>query len=380
MSTQPKVAIVGGGYAGLACAVTLARAGARVSVFERSQVLGGRARVVEKDGWRVDNGQHILIGAYTETLRMLRLVGVRPGVLDARPLALVYPGEFELRAARLPAPLHLAAGLLRAKGLDWSDRLAMLRFMRTLKRQGYRLARDMPVAQLLAKTRQTERLVRYLWEPLCVAALNTPLSEASAQTFANVLRDSLGGGAHAAQVLLPKVDLSELFPVPATRWLGMRGHGVHTAETISAVTREEDGFRLEGGLPWERYEHVVVATAPYHANALIGGFDELAQLRETIAGLAYEPIVTVYLAFPQPVQLPEPMLGLAGGLAQWVFQRGGTEAGGSLLAVVISARGRHEALTREDLAQAVRQELEARLGRLPPVSWSEVITEKRATF
>ena len=104
MSAPPQVAVVGGGYAGFAAAVTLARGGARVALFESSRTLGGRARVVDKDDYRVDNGQHILLGAYTETLRMLRLVGVKPGVLETRRLALVYPGECELRAAPLPAP------------------------------------------------------------------------------------------------------------------------------------------------------------------------------------------------------------------------------------------------------------------------------------
>ncbi len=179
MTSAPQVAVVGGGYAGFAAAVTLARGGARVTLFESSRVLGGRARVVEKDGQRVDNGQHILLGAYTETLRMLRLVGVKPSVLETRRLALVYPGEAcELRAAPLPAPLHLAVGLLRARGLGLADKLAMARLMRHLKARRFRIEPDQPVAALLADTAQTERLSRLIWEPLCVAALNTPVGEA----------------------------------------------------------------------------------------------------------------------------------------------------------------------------------------------------------
>ena len=139
MSSAPQVAVVGGGYAGFAAAVTLARGGARVSLFESSRTLGGRARVVDKLDYSLDNGQHILLGAYAETLRMLRLVGVKPGVLETRRLALVYPGLCELRAAPLPAPFHLALGLLRAKGLSWADKRAMARLMGQLKRQAYRV-------------------------------------------------------------------------------------------------------------------------------------------------------------------------------------------------------------------------------------------------
>jgi hypothetical protein len=233
-------------------------------------VLGGRARVVEKDGQRVDNGQHILLGAYTETLRMLRLVGVKPSVLETRRLALVYPGEAcELRAAPLPAPLHLAVGLLRARGLGLADKLAMARLMRHLKARRFRIEPDQPVAALLADTAQTERLSRLIWEPLCVAALNTPVGEASAQVFANVLRDSLAAGESASHLLIPRVDLSELFPVPASRWLAMRGHTVRSCEPIKAITRDGDALLLDGDPRSNRYDHVVVATAPYHVGGLV---------------------------------------------------------------------------------------------------------------
>src|SRR5690554_1291038 len=149
-----RVAVIGGGYAGLACAVELARGGAQVTLFERSHTLGGRARVVARDGRRVDNGQHILIGAYTELARLMRLTGQSPKSLLRLPLTLVTPGRLTLVAARLPAPLHLAAGLLRAKGLDWADRRAMLRLMRHLKRHGWRVEPDTTVDALLRETAQ----------------------------------------------------------------------------------------------------------------------------------------------------------------------------------------------------------------------------------
>jgi len=214
----PVVAVIGAGYAGLACAVELARAGVHVTVFERSHTLGGRARVVHKDHhWRVDNGQHILIGAYGELTRLMRLTGCSPKQLAHLPLTLHVPDRLQLKAASLPAPFHLAVGLLRARGLSWADRLAMLRLMRWLKKRSFRVPADMTVTGLLQATRQTPPLVQLVWEPLCVAALNTPAAEADAQVFANVLRDSLAAGAAASELLLPRVDLSELFPVPAAR-------------------------------------------------------------------------------------------------------------------------------------------------------------------
>ncbi|TRZ65645.1 MAG: FAD-dependent oxidoreductase, partial [Rhodocyclaceae bacterium] len=201
-----KVAIIGAGYAGMAAATELATHGISVTVFESSRVLGGRARAIETTGTTVDNGQHILIGAYRESLRLMRQVGADPQRLLLRlPLTLAYPGQLRVATPRLPAPLHLALGLLGARGLSWSDKLAAIRFMRALKHQDFRLPdqrQDCSVSALLDTHRQPDRLRTYLWEPLCVAALNTPADAASAQVFLNVLRDSLAAERSASDLLL----------------------------------------------------------------------------------------------------------------------------------------------------------------------------------
>lgn len=383
----PVVAIIGAGYAGLACAVELARAGVHVTVFERSHTMGGRARVVHKDHhWRVDNGQHILIGAYSELTRLLRFTGVSPKQLAHLPLTLHVPGRLHLKAASLPAPFHLAVGLLRSKGLSWADRLAMLRLMRWLKRHGFRLPdAAMTVDALLAETRQTATLCQLIWEPLCVAALNTPVAEASAQVFANVLRDSLAAGAAASELLLPRTDLSELFPVPAARYIGVRRGKLRTGNAIEAIERVPGGYRLEGDPGSQPWPHVVVATAPYHAGTLLASAGGCERLVAQIDALEHEPIVSVYLALGRGQKLPEPMIGLVSdstaGPAQWVFDRGQLGGPEGLLSCVISAHGPHEALARDELVLAVHAQLERQLGRrLPAPEWSQVIVEKRATF
>ena len=375
------VAIIGAGYAGLACAVELARKRVPVTVFERSHTLGGRARVVAKDGWRIDNGQHILIGAYTELTRLLRLTGGSPKALAHLPLTLHTPGQMHLQAARLPAPLHLLVGLLRATGLSWADRLAMFRLMRFLKRRRFRIDPQMTVDRLLREARQTPRLSQLVWEPLCVAALNTPVAEASAQVFANVLRDSLAGGASASELLIPRVDLSELFPVPAARFLAVRRGKLRTGTAVDAVRRVPGGFRLDGDPVNQLYEQVVVATAPHHAGALLASAGDCERLAAMVDALAAEPITTVYLALGPSQQLAYPMIGLSEGPGQWAFDRGQFGGPAGLIACVISTRGEHEALSREDLLLAVHRQLERELHRrLPSPEWSQVITEKRATF
>ena len=382
----PVVAVIGAGYAGLACAVELARAGVHVTVFERSHTLGGRARLVHKDHhWRVDNGQHILIGAYNELTRLLRTTGCSPKQLAHLPLTLHVPGRLHLKAAPLPAPFHLAVGVLRARGLSWADRLAMLRLMRWLKKQAFRLPPAMTVTAMLQASRQTLAMVELVWVPLCVAALNTPADEASAQVFANVLRDSLAATAADSELLIPRIDLSELFPVPAARYLATRRGKLRTGTAIDAIEPVEGGFRLEGdpgSQPWPR---VVLATAPYHASTLLASTGQCERLAAQIEALPHEPIVSVYLALGKGQKLPEAMIGLVGGSAvapaQWAFDRGQLGGPEGLMACVISAHGAHEDLPRDELILAVHRQLERQLGRtLPAPEWSQVIVEKRATI
>ena len=307
----------------MSAAVELARAGLQVTVFEAGRTLGGRARVVEKDGRRIDNGQHILLGAYTETLRMLRFLRVPPSKLITRRFTLHVPGRLDFRAANLPAPFHLAIGLLRSRQMRWADRLAVVRLMRTLKRMRYTLDHDYSVAKLLSDTQQTPMLCELLWEPLCIAALNTPTAEASAQIFMNVLKDSLAGSASASELLIPRVDLSELLPVPAAQFLARSGGTVNIATTIKSIEIDEDEFRLVGNpFEGERFSHVVVAVGPYHVGDLLAELPELSLLRQQVDDMTYQPITTVYLEYDESVRLPEPMIGVANSTVQWLFDRG----------------------------------------------------------
>jgi squalene-associated FAD-dependent desaturase len=377
--TMPGIAVIGAGYAGLACAVELARRNLPVTVFERSFTMGGRARVVRKDGWVIDNGQHLLIGAYTELSRLLRITGCSPRQLERQPFTLQIPGEIRLKAAPLPAPLHLAAGLLAARGLSWGERWALIRLLTRLKHARYQLPPSMTVDALLSG--QPPRLRDLIWEPLCVAALNTPSREAAAQIFANVLRDSLGSSAAACELLIPRVDLSEFFPVPAARYLATRGGEVLTGTAITAIIPDEKGFRLVGDPSRRIWPQVVIATAPYHAIPLLASTGRCDRLVTNMASMSFEPITTVYLAFGAGVALPEPMIGLTTSPAQWAFDRGRCGGPEGLIAAVISAHGERLARNHAALCGQVCSQLESGLGRkLPAPHWTQAITEKRATF
>ena len=366
------LAVVGAGYAGMAAAVELAAAGHAVDVFEASRIAGGRARAAQIEGFTVDNGQHILVGAYSETLRLMRAVGVHPDrVLKRTPLRFEFPGEFLMQAPRLPAPLHTAFALLLAQGLDWREKLAAIALMRRLQADRYRIEPDRTVSAWLEASKTPSRQRRLLWEPLCIAALNTPADRASAQVLANVLRDSLGGSREASDMLLPQVDLTALFPGPAAEFVCRRGGSVRFGARVTALRREADAWWVADQGP---YRQVVLAVAPYHLAAL------LPELAPAVAHFDWEPIVTSYFRYPAGVRLPQAMLGVDGGLAQWLFDRGLLCDQHGLIAAVISARGRHLELPIVELERAIHAEIARIVPGLPLPLKVQTITEKRATF
>jgi squalene-associated FAD-dependent desaturase len=381
MATAPKVAVIGGGYAGMAAAVTLAAQNIAVTVYEAGKQLGGRARRVEHRDTVLDNGLHILSGAYTETLRLLRLVNPQHATALLRvPLAWHMHNEFDLVAPRLPAPLHLLAALLTARGAGLRERLAMLQFLAALQRAGFRLAVDCNVEQLLAHFKQSEFMQRVFWRPLCVAALNTPPALASAQIFVNVLRDTMNASREASDLLLSRVDLSALFPEPAAEYLQAHGGSVALGRRVTGIDCNSNRFAVATAGGAVHFTHVVCALPPHQVGAFLGGMPALADTVAMLEQFTYQPIYSVWLQYATPVTLPAPMLGFADGPLHWVFDREALCGQRGLIGAVISAAGAHQELAQDELGTLAHTELARRLGNLPAAQWIRVIAEKRATF
>jgi hydroxysqualene dehydroxylase len=380
----------------------LAQMGYQVELFESARTPGGRARQLILEGKTLDNGQHILLGAYHETLRLMRVCGVDLQQAFLRlPLQMRYPDAesgMDFCAPRWPAPLHLVAALIRARGLNREDKMALARFSTSARWMGWQLYTDCSVSELLLRFEQTERIIQLMWRPLCIAALNTPPERASAQVFLRILKDSLGASRAASDMLIPRLDLSNLFPLPAARFIQRHGGNLHLGVSVKSVMAQGSGWKISASrLAETLFDAVVVATPSQIASQLLADYIEPITLPQ-------EAITTCYLQYDAGVRLPHPMLALAdqpeqGDFAQYVFDRGHLQADqAGLLAVVISAPHQALALGHAELVKAITQQLSRQLAALLPGAnpgansgaksgaelqqplWHKIISEKRATF
>src|SRR5262245_19315155 len=239
---SPDVLVIGAGVAGLRAAVELASRGARVTVLEARSVLGGRATAFDDrhTGERVDNGQHVLLGCYSETFAFLRQIGTEDRVRVQPNLEVDFVDRrgrrSQLRLPALPAPINLLAGLLDWPALGWRDRLAAVRLagpIRTAQSElGARMKGVTPariaaspgetVEEWLINNGQTARIREMLWEPLALAALNQSVRTAAAPPFARVLAQMFGGEPRDAALGFPSCPLDELFVGPARSYVEQR--------------------------------------------------------------------------------------------------------------------------------------------------------------
>ena len=373
----------------MAAAVEAVGAGHAVTLYEAGRTLGGRARALpgtlpDGTGVLLDNGQHILIGAYSETLRLMQVVGIDTAQALLRlPLRLVFPNGNGLRFPAWPAPLDALAGIVRARGWSLADKATLLRRAVRWRRAGFRCGDTTSVAELGAGL--TPRVMSELVAPLCVSALNIAPAQASGQVFLQVMHDAMFASRGASNVLLPRVDLTALFPAAAAHWITARGAQVHRGTRVR--------LQGSGGATWridaDDFDRVLVATAAPDAARLVEdaamALPQAArrQAQAWVAraqALQYTAITTVY-AWGAGAALAEPMLALPGHSpartpcpAQFVFDRGQLGGPPGLLAFVVSA----SSADRENVEKQVLRQAREQLG-LTLVAVQTVV-EKRATF
>lgn len=379
------VIIVGGGWAGLSTAVELTRHRVPVLLLESARQLGGRARSIRFGDMVVDNGQHLMIGAYQSLLSLLQELEIDiDTVLLREPLSLSTfcdgRPSLQFHTPRLPAPFHLLAAILFARGLGVNDQLQALRFGRHLKTLQLDPDEDISVQALLHSEHQTANMIRRLWEPLCLATLNTPIADASARIFLRVLQDAFLQMNRHCDLLFSRVEIGNLLPVPAAAWLETNGAQTRLGERVTGLTLSEgEELAVQIGNRKKTGRHIVLATSHIISRRLMSHHPLLKPLCVNLEQLGNEPIITLYLQYPESVYLPQPMVGFDNSLSQWLFDRRVCGQPG-LIAVVISARGKHSGMDNADLTRRVIAELAATFPGWPAPSEHLVVREKRATF
>jgi squalene-associated FAD-dependent desaturase len=390
---QPDVVIVGAGFAGLSAAVRLVGRGARVLVLEARTRLGGRATSFA-DGASdevVDNGQHVLVGCYSETLAFLDAIGANANLRVQPQLSVVMIDRGGRRSRlvcpSLPSPLHLLAGAMDWDALGWADRLSLLRMRTPLKllRTPGRLAASPgeTVESWLVRYGQTERVREMLWRPLTLAALNQPTDRVSAADFGRVLAEMFAGDSRASAVLLPSKPLESMYALPARQMIETSGGALRTGATAMVrVSGDRVAAVDAGGDSWT--PRAVISAVPWFALSQLfdGRPAAIADVLDRADRTAASPIVTVNLWFDQRV-LEDAWIGLPGRTMQWVFDKSAIWNGGashlSLVSsgaedIVRQSNERLIALAHEELLESIPAVRRARLLR------GSVVRERQATF
>ncbi len=372
-----SVAIIGGGWAGLATAVELHRHNIPFTLYEATDTLGGRARRLDDSPWPLDCGHHLMLGAYHNVQRLLASFGKKETRrLKRHLLRLDIRGKSQritIQIANVSPPLHLFLGLLRAQGLTMHERGTILRLTARLARNQFEINEDVPLAEWLRQQGQTRNLIDFLWRPLCLAAMSTPIENASSKIFIHVLKECFAHAREDSDILLFDGGISQALP----RLVQQRfASSIQYQQPLQAFTVERNRINTLHFLDKTvQPQHVILATPASISQQLLSPHDTLRPVCQQIANIDYQPICTVYLKYPPHITLATPMIGLVGGLCQWAYDQ---QQGH--IAVVIRGPGAHTAMEDGKLFNEVSRELHGHFPRWPAPSAWHIVREQNATF
>ena len=378
-SASKSVAIVGGGWAGLACALKLAQAGYQPIVFESAPEPGGRARRAQVEGRHRDNGQHLMLAGGDSLNTLFASAGI---TLPTTAFS------FQSDARQLCVPpnagsLGLAFALLRAKGFSWQERYRLIVTLLRLQANGWRVPKDQTVAHWLQQTKQPAGLIQAFWAPLTLAILNTPLAEAAMRRLAPTLRDTLGKDGRALGILQPPGNLTECIVSPLVKAIEDAGGTVRCGARITAINQADIGYALLVGNETDtlQFDQVVLALPPWSLSKM--ALPDSLPSAALAQSFGDQPIATVYLGFATDFHLPAPLLQIAGptpGDARvWAIDRAHCGEPG-VIAVSLSAQGPWCELSGDDLAQACLLALQTAVDEAPTCLWKKAVIVQRATY
>ena len=392
--SRPRILVAGGGLAGIAAALECADSGARVTLVERRNGLGGMTRSFRHGDLLLDNGQHVFLRCCTEYIAFLHRIGAAGDVelQDRLDIPVVapsakaggLPAATRLRRSGWPVPLHLAASLVRYRHLSVTDRLRLGPAVIGLQR----LSLDDPAldrqtfASWLRAHGQTEAAIANLWDLITVPTVNLTSERASLAMAAKVFKTGLLSEPGAADIGWSRVPLGVLHGERSSAALSAARVEVRTAERVRRITvGHAGGFEVNGDSWSEDVDGVVVDVPHDDAGSLLP--QGSLRTQKSLGHLGTSAIVDVHLHLDRRVT-DWPIMAAVGSKVQWVFDRTASSAAptGQLLAVSLSAADDLLPLRPEEIVSEVQPEL-ARL--LPSFSQARVIDtvvtkERHATF
>ena len=372
-------AIIGAGWSGLACALKLARAGLQPVVFESAPEPGGRARRAQvQDHWR-DNGQHLMLAGCKALMSLCEEIGIS---LPRVPFAYT-DGEHAFSLVEQRGRRGLINALLGARGFSWGDRARMVGALTMMQLQGWSAPVEQTVADWLRQQNQPTTLVDYFWGPLTLAILNTPIEQAAMRRLSAVLRDTLGVGCEALEILQPETNLSDSVVTPLVQAVVAAGGRIHCGQRVTAVVRDSDGryritARQSDADAEALFDHVIIAVPPWALPHMTLPFSSAA----LTARFGAQPIATVYLGFDADVRRPTPLVQLAGPTDAdsriWAMDRAHCGEHG-VITISLSADGPWATLEHTTLAERCIKNLHAARILHAPCRWQRVVSVKQAT-
>jgi len=372
-----KVLIIGGGLAGLSAASILSSKNYSVTVLESSPKLGGRTFSFQDKKFDsvIDNGQHILMGCYKDTLSFLKLIGAQNKFDYQKNLELDFITEerfiYSLKANKLFYPFNLLYAVLKYDAFEFDDKIKFISFVIKLPFLSKRSLEKLSVKDWLKLHNQSSNTIKMFWEILCVAAMNTNLEKASALYFYKILVEIFFKGNFASTIILPKFGLSESFINPAKDFIISNGGKIFCSETVKEISLKNTVVNEVKTLnnSYKEYDFIISAI-PLHSLQKLIGLDEL----EIKLELEYSTIVNIHI-WSDGFDFDKRFIGLLDSHLHWIFKKD------DHFNIVISDADYLAEKSKEEIIHFAAEELSKYINLdISKIKSYKILKEKRATF
>ena len=369
--------VIGGGIAGLASAAYLAKQNINVTLLESSPKLGGRAYSFneQKSNDVIDNGQHILMGCYSDTINFLKLIGAKENFIYQKSLRinfLTQTGKLvRLKSFASLYPLNLLFALLNFNAISFIERLSLLKFITKLPFMSHQKLSDKNIRDWLKEEKQSDDIIKSLWEIIAVGALNTNIDKGSAFMFREILMKIFFNGNFASTIILPKYGLSEAYVKNAKEFIESNGGKIKLSSSVKEFIISDNkivGIKTTDEV-YKDFDYVISAVPFYAFNNI---FPELF-LDEKIE-FEYSSILNIHIWLKNN-PLKEQFYGLIDSPVHWIFNKG------NHINIVISDADYLIDKSAEEIYKMCVGEL-IKCTKLEESDFSQykVLKEKRATF